>query len=216
MSVCTVAQQIAKDETARIAAIVHGVPVGKRLSQSEHNEIEGLVERAIVRGIHGAVVAGREGALFSGRGTEIQCAIALNEVAISLAKETRAPAPRVGDPSALKFRAIPPVPETQMKVITTGHKYELASFEGGTPQTLQFIEKTPNLQAGNGLLFTVNDGTTNEEMLRVLIDRMQYLNGVFPCRENALVITKLEESLMWLNKRTADRLARAVEGKAVA
>lgn len=103
-----------------------------------------------------------------------------------------------------------------MKVITTGHKYELASFEGGTPQTLQFIEKTPNLQAGNGLLFTVNDGTTNEEVLRVLIDRLQYLNGVFPCRENALVITKLEESLMWLNKRTADRLARAVEGKAVA
>lgn len=30
-----------------------------------------------------------------------------------------------------------------MNIITTGHKYELASFEGGTAQTLQFIEKLP-------------------------------------------------------------------------
>lgn len=102
-----------------------------------------------------------------------------------------------------------------MNVITTGHKYELASFEGGTPQTLQFIEKVPTAGGSNELV-TVNDGTTNEEVLRVLIDRLQYLNGKFPCRENAIVITKLEESLMWLNKRTDDRRARNVEGKAAA
>lgn len=102
-----------------------------------------------------------------------------------------------------------------MKVITTGHKYELASFEGGTPQTLQFIEKVPSKEPSAALV-TVNDGTTNEEVLKVLIDRLQYLNGKFPCRENAIVITKLEESLMWLNKRTADRQARNVEGKAAA
>jgi len=100
-----------------------------------------------------------------------------------------------------------------MKVITIGHKYELASFEGGTPQTLQFIEKVPTTE-GSKELHTINDGTTNEEVLKVLIDRLQHLNGKFPCRENALVITKLEESLMWLNKRTSDRLARNVEGKA--
>jgi len=102
-----------------------------------------------------------------------------------------------------------------MIVLTTGHKYELASFEGGPGQLLQFIEKVPIAQ-GSRELRTVNDGTTNEEVLKVLIDRLQYLNGKFPCRENALVITKLEESLMWLNKRTADRLARKVEGKATA
>lgn len=102
-----------------------------------------------------------------------------------------------------------------MNIVTTGHKYELASFEGGMPQTLQFIEKVP-VAEGSKELTTVNDGTTNEEVLKVLIDRLQYLNGKFPCRENALVITKLEESLMWLNKRTADRTARNVEGKAVA
>lgn len=104
-----------------------------------------------------------------------------------------------------------------MKVITVGHKYELPSFENGTPQTIQFIEKTQvTTGPDHTKLETVNDGTTNEEVLKALIDRLQYLNGKFPCRENAIVITKLEESLMWLNKRTADRLARNVEGKATA
>lgn len=102
-----------------------------------------------------------------------------------------------------------------MKILFTGHKYELASFEGGPPQILQFIQKAQHSTESPELM-TVNDGTTNEEVLKVLIDRLQYLNGKFPCRENAIVITNLQESLMWLNKRTADRLARNVEGKATA
>lgn len=102
-----------------------------------------------------------------------------------------------------------------MKIITPCHKYELASFEGGNPQTLQFIEKVP-MAEGSQELITINDGTTNEEVLLVLIDRLTSLNSKFPCRENAIVITKLEEALMWLNKRTADRQARNVEGKATA
>ena len=34
----------------------------------------------------------------------------------------------------------------------------------------------------------------------------------FACRENAVAITKLEEALMWLEKRTKDREERQVEG----
>lgn len=100
-----------------------------------------------------------------------------------------------------------------MKVIREGHRYELPSFDNPeATQSLQFIEKIP---AGDsvGSLITINDGTTNEEVLAMLIDRMSSLQNRFPCRENAIVITKLEESLMWLNKRTADRKARGVEGK---
>lgn len=113
-----------------------------------------------------------------------------------------------------------PKESQNMKVVTTGHKYELDHFESyglpGCPvQTLQFIEKVPSADNPKELV-TVNDGTTDEEVLKVLIDRLQYLNGKFPCRENAIVITKLEASLMWLNKRTSDRLARNVEGKAAA
>lgn len=38
------------------------------------------------------------------------------------------------------------------------------------------------------------------------------LNEKFPCRENSMTITKLDEALMWLNKRKQDREKRQVEG----
>lgn len=99
-----------------------------------------------------------------------------------------------------------------MKILTPGHKYVLGNFEdSNNGQTIQFIEKRP-VSEGSTVLETINDGTTNEEVLRMLIDRLQSLQAKFPCRENAIVITKLEESLMWLEKRTADRKARNVEG----
>jgi hypothetical protein len=102
-----------------------------------------------------------------------------------------------------------------MTILTVGHKYTLANFENPTgAQTIQFIEKVPASE-GSTALTTVNDGTTNEEVLTMLIDRMNYLQNKFPCRENALVITKLEESLMWLNKRMVDRKVRNVEGKQI-
>jgi hypothetical protein len=101
-----------------------------------------------------------------------------------------------------------------MKVKVEGHSYELSNFENKETkgQILNFIHKEPT-GANDGTLKTIMDGTTNEEVLEVLIDRMQFLQSKFPCRENSIVITNLEESLMWLNKRTADRLKRNVEGK---
>lgn len=101
-----------------------------------------------------------------------------------------------------------------MKIEIPGHTYTLSSFMGGPPQLLQFIHKEP-ISEGSTELKTVADGTTNEEVLAVLIDRIQFLNNKFPCRENSIVLTKLEESLMWLNKRTQDRVSRGVEGKQV-
>lgn len=100
-----------------------------------------------------------------------------------------------------------------MRPLIEGHRYILANFEHPeTCQTIQFIQKEPTGD-GYGTLSTVSDGTTNEEVLEMLIDRMAYLQNKFACRENAIVITKLEECLMWLNKRTADRVKRNVEGK---
>lgn len=60
---------------------------------------------------------------------------------------------------------------------------------------------------------TRTDGTTIEAVIGVALARVQFLNGKFPCRENSVAITKLEEALMWLNKRTEDRKSRGVEGK---
>ena len=94
-----------------------------------------------------------------------------------------------------------------------GHQYKLANMDNTNVfQDLIFITKEPTDKATPELVTTV-DGTTNEEVLAMLIDRMKYLQNMFPCRENAIVITKLEESLMWLEKRTKDRLNRGVEGK---
>lgn len=36
--------------------------------------------------------------------------------------------------------------------------------------------------------------------------------GQYACRENAMALTHFEEGLMWLQKRTRDRMARGVEG----
>jgi hypothetical protein len=105
-----------------------------------------------------------------------------------------------------------------MKVITEGHKYELSNFENKNEQgqTLQFIQKEPKGKGQVQDLVTILDGTTNEEVIEVLIDRMNYLQSKFHCRENAIAITKLDEALLWLNKRTSDRIKRNVEGKEIA
>lgn len=101
-----------------------------------------------------------------------------------------------------------------MRTIIEGHRYELENFEAKDQpgQSLQFIQKTP-VAEGSPELKTVNDGTTNEEVLKVMIDRMNSMQAKFPCRENAIVTTHLETALLWLEKRTADRKARGVEGK---
>lgn len=104
-----------------------------------------------------------------------------------------------------------------MKVLREGHLYELENFENkeGAGQTIQFIEKIPG-SPDLTTLVTVHDGTTNEDLLAVIIDRLNYLNGKFPCRENALAITNIQTGLHWLNERTRNRQARGVEGAAKA
>lgn len=60
------------------------------------------------------------------------------------------------------------------------------------------------------------NGCHNEDLIAIVIDRLQgFQAGEFSCRENAIAITKLEEALLWLNKRTADRVVRGVEGTSI-
>ena len=101
-----------------------------------------------------------------------------------------------------------------MKIIDIGHVYEVQNFESDTTQTINFVKKEP-VSEGSTELKTVLVGTTNEEVIAILINRLQTLNSRFPSRENSVAITKLEESLMWLNKRTAERKERGVEGKQI-
>lgn len=112
-----------------------------------------------------------------------------------------------------------------MKSLIAGHRYELANFENPQKdgQIIQFIHKELKTKRENngGLplpgqsneLATISDGTTNEEVLTVLIDRLTFLNNKFPCRENSVALTHIETALMWLEKRTKDRIKRGVEGQ---
>lgn len=57
------------------------------------------------------------------------------------------------------------------------------------------------------------NGVCNEDLIAMIIDRLEHFQrSEFACRENAIAITKLEEALMWLGKRTAGRVQRGVEG----
>jgi hypothetical protein len=97
-----------------------------------------------------------------------------------------------------------------MEIMVEGHTYKLECFEGGYPQVLQFIRKVEGKERGS--LVTLVDGTTNEEVLTVLIDRLNYLNQKLPSRQTAIAITKCQEALFWLQNRTVDRVYRGVEG----
>lgn len=57
------------------------------------------------------------------------------------------------------------------------------------------------------------NGCQAVDMLEYVKCLFQSLNEVFPCRENALTITKIEEAIHWQEARTKDRMNRKVEGK---
>jgi len=103
-----------------------------------------------------------------------------------------------------------------MKAITPGHKYELGNFEAkdAPGQTLQFIEKEPACNPTvPGELRTVFDGTTNEEVIKMLIDWMEFLYAKFPSEETACSISHLKQALYAQQSRTYSRLERGVEGR---
>jgi len=57
------------------------------------------------------------------------------------------------------------------------------------------------------------NGVSNEDLINMVLKRLSaFQETEYKCRENAEAITKLEESLMWLRKRTSDREIRNVVG----
>jgi hypothetical protein len=57
------------------------------------------------------------------------------------------------------------------------------------------------------------NGVMNEDLIAMVICRLEHFNQTdFRCRENSMAITKLEEALLWLRKRTMGREQRGVEG----
>jgi hypothetical protein len=73
---------------------------------------------------------------------------------------------------------------------------------------IQFID----FQEGPIKEYGIN-GVNNEDLILMVITRLQACqDSPYKCRENAMAITKLEECLMWLRKRTLDREVKGIEG----
>ena len=73
----------------------------------------------------------------------------------------------------------------------------------------------------NELSFKIQDGPIKEcgvngiqitDVLEYVKEVYKSLNNAYPCRENSLTITKIEEALHWQEARTKDREKRGVEG----
>jgi hypothetical protein len=70
---------------------------------------------------------------------------------------------------------------------------------------------TFTIQSGPIKEFGVN-GCQIDEVIAWAKEKIEGFNAAFPCRENSLVITKLEEALMWSMQRKLNREKRGVEG----
>ena len=77
----------------------------------------------------------------------------------------------------------------------------------------------------NMISFKLQDGPVLENgengcqlttLIKTATIMLKHLNEKFPCRENAITLTKLQEALMWQDERTMDRNRRGVEGKSEA
>lgn len=56
------------------------------------------------------------------------------------------------------------------------------------------------------------NGCQVEDIIVVAKHMIEGLNKKFSCRENSMIITKLDEAIMWSKKRIFDRTKREVEG----
>lgn len=73
-----------------------------------------------------------------------------------------------------------------MKVIDPGHVYELTHLDGCKTQTLQFINRNPGKEC---------EGTTNQEVLRALIDRVKFLDSQIRWELNDQIIHHLRMAI---------------------
>lgn len=87
---------------------------------------------------------------------------------------------------------------------------------GGSVRGVGLTIEWQNGPLGRDTMRVNPNGAFVETVLAGVLQRIQYYQGAsggkFKCRENAVAITKIEEAMMWLDKRTRDREVRQVEG----
>lgn len=95
------------------------------------------------------------------------------------------------------------------------HRYVVKGGDERKMSVAEFVHCELRFQNGPIQEAGVN-GLSNEALLAIVEDRLLgFQSGAYACRENAIALTKLQEAMMWLQKRTRDRIARGVEGKSI-
>lgn len=104
--------------------------------------------------------------------------------------------------------------------------YHEKDFKFNAPHHFKVMRETglPDEELGGEVIQTIDfqegpikecgvNGINNEDLIAMVICRLEHFNqSEFRCRENSMAITKLEEALLWLRKRTMGREKRGVEG----
>ena len=99
------------------------------------------------------------------------------------------------------------------KLETTNDNDATGNPEGGSVRGVGITIDWQNGPLGRGDDRKEPNGAFVEGVVAAAIQRIAYYQASkFSCRENAIALTHLETALLWLNKRTADREARDVEG----
>ena len=103
-----------------------------------------------------------------------------------------------------------------MKVLEPGHIYwmEEYPYDAGDPplggaQPAIFFKKVGDGFPGNAP--PPHTGTNCQELLRVLIDRIQYLDNQIPCEQNKKILANLRDSIYQLEWRAAIRHGTELE-----
>lgn len=92
-----------------------------------------------------------------------------------------------------------------MKIIDAGHKYQLQTLDGDEKVELRFVKREGPGYPGN---VGSHSGTNIQDVLRVCIDRVKYLNNQIWCEENKRVIEHLRWAIYELETRAAHRHKR--------
>ena len=94
-----------------------------------------------------------------------------------------------------------------MTVLDPGHRYELHHFDGSAIEVLQFVKREGPGYPGNCGHY---EGTNIQEVLRALIERLQYLDKQIHHRCNDVSIYNLRNVIRLLEIRAAERHGRPV------
>ena len=90
------------------------------------------------------------------------------------------------------------------------HQYHVTPVSGNAKGVLIEFQNGPLQETGHP------NGLSGEVLLAIVEDRLiGFQSGQYACRENAVALTKIQEAMMWLQKRTRDRMARGVEGTTI-